>query len=55
MVVSILQNLSYMYSSHYRIIKFIGFEPIYYAINQSVISLFMVFNDLVSMFLSMIC
>ena len=34
-VVSMLQNQSYRYSSHGSIIKFIGFEPIYYVINAS--------------------
>ena len=44
-----------MYSSHYNIIKFIGFESINYALNLSAVSSFMIFNDLVSMFVSMNC
>ena len=46
-----LQNLShYRYFSHYSIIKFEGFEPIYYTINAGAISYSMVFNDLVFVF-----
>ena len=36
-----------MYFSHYSIIKFIGFEPIYYIINLNVVSSFMVFSEFV--------
>ena len=55
MVVNILQNLSHRYFSHYSITKFVGFEPIYYIINLDVISSFMIFIDLLFMFLSMYC
>ena len=34
LVISILQNLSHKYSNPYSIIKFVAFEPIYYAINM---------------------
>ena len=43
-----LQNWSHRYSS--CIVKFVGFELTYYVINLSVVSSFMVFNNLVSMF-----
>ena len=33
MDVNILQNLSHIYSSHHRIIKYVSFEPINCAIN----------------------
>ena len=36
-----------MYYSHYSIIKFIGFKPIYYAINLCDVSSSMIFSDLV--------
>ena len=62
MVINILQNLSYMYSSHNNnikcvgsTIKRVGFESINYAINLDIVSSFMVFNDFDSMFLSMYC
>ena len=62
MVINILQNLSYMYSSHNNnikcvglTIKHVGFESIHYAINLDIVSSFMVFNDFDSMFLSMYC
>ena len=54
-VISILQNLSHIYFSHYNIIKFISFVPIYYAINPSVVSFSMVFNDLVLVIPSIYC
>ena len=54
MVVSMLQNLSHMYSTHHSIIKFVDFEPIYYAINLGVSS-FIVFRDLIHVFLSIYC
>ena len=43
MVVNMLQNLSNMYSSHYRAIKCVGFEPIHYANNLYVVSSPMIF------------
>ena len=36
-------------------IKFVGFELIYYSIKFSDVSYFMIFNDLVFIFLSMNC
>ena len=42
MVVSVLQIWSHGYSSHYNIIKFVGFELIYYAINMGVVSFSMI-------------
>ena len=50
MIVSMLQNLNHRYSNHYSIIKFVGFEPIYYTINLSVVSSSMFFNEFLSMF-----
>ena len=41
-----LWNLSYKYSSHCSIIKFIGFEPIYYVIKLDVVSSSIVFSEL---------
>ena len=38
MVVSMLQNLSHMYYSHHRIIKYVGFKPIHCAINLDIAS-----------------
>ena len=39
-----------MYSSLYNIIKFVGLDSIYYAINLSVVSPFMIFSDLIYVF-----
>ena len=50
MVVSMLQNYSHIYSSYYSIIKFIDFEPIYYAIN-GVVSFVMNFSKFVCVFI----
>ena len=44
MIVNMLQNLSHMYSSHYRIIKYVSFKPIHYAINLNAASSFKVFK-----------
>ena len=55
MVVSMLQMLSYMYSSHYSIIKFVGFKMIYYAISLGVVSYSIVFSDLIPMLLLIYC
>ena len=55
MVIGMLQNLSYEYYSHYNIIKFVGFEPIYYTIYLDVVSSFMLFSDLVIVILYMYC
>ena len=35
MIVNMLRNLNNKYSSHYRIIKCINFEPIHYAIDDA--------------------
>ena len=43
MVVNMLKNWSYRYSSHY-FIKFVGFIPIYYTINLNIVLSYMVFN-----------
>ena len=43
-----------MYSSHYKIIKFIGFEPICYVINLSDASSSMVFSEFVFVFVLLI-
>ena len=50
-IVNILYNLSYMYYSHYIIIKYIGFKPIYYAINLYIVLYFINFNEFNSLFL----
>ena len=52
MIVTMLQNWINRYSSHYRIIKYVGFEPIHYVINLDVVSSFKVFNKFDCMFLS---
>ena len=61
-VVNMLQNWSHTYYSYNSNIKYIGstikcinFKLIHYAIDLDVVSLFMVFNDFDSMFLSMSC
>ena len=45
MIIRMLKNWSRRYSSRY-IIKFVGFMPIYYAINMNIVSSCLVFNDL---------
>ena len=45
MVVSILNNWSYIYYSHY-IIRFVGFMLIYYVINLNIVSFCFVFSNL---------
>ena len=52
MVVNMLQNWNYRYSSHYRIIKYVAFEPIIYVINLDVTSSSKVFSEFDSIFLS---
>ena len=52
MIVTMLHNWINRYSSHYRIIKYVGFEPIRYVINLDVVSSFKVFNKFDCMFLS---
>ena len=44
MIVNMLQNLSHMYSSHFKIIKCVSFKPIHYVINLDVASSFKVFK-----------
>ena len=46
-VFGMLNNLSLMNYSQYNIIKFIGFKPIYCAINLDIISFSIVFIELV--------
>ena len=52
MVVGMLQNWNHRYPTHYRIIKYVGFEPIIYAINLDIASSFKVFSEFDSIFLS---
>ena len=52
MIISMLQNYNHKYSSHYNIIKFVGFESIYYAINLGDISSSIIFSDSIFIFLS---
>ena len=52
MVVGMLQNWNHRYSSHYRIIKYVGFRPIIYAINPDVALSSKVFSEFDSVFLS---
>ena len=42
-VINMLKNLNCKYSSHY-FIKFVGFMPIYYAINLDIVSSCMIFS-----------
>ena len=51
-VFNMLQNWNHRYSSHYRIIKYVGFEPIIYVINLDAMSFSKVFIEFDSMFLS---
>ena len=44
-----------MYYSHYSIIKVISFELIYYYIKLDIVSFFIIFSYLVSVFLSIYC
>ena len=55
MVISMLSYWCYKYYSHYSIIKFVGFDPIYYTINFDDVSSSMVFSDLVFVFLLIYC
>ena len=55
MVVNMLQSWSHTYFILYIIIKFIGLESIYYTINLGVFSSFMIFNDLIFMFMLIYC
>ena len=41
-----------MDSSHYRIIKYVGFKPIHYVINLDVMSSLRVFNEFDFLFVS---
>ena len=49
-VVSMLQNWSYMYYSHHRIIKCVGFKLICCAINLNVVSFSRIFSEFDSSF-----
>ena len=51
MVANMLKNLNYRYFSHYKIIKYVGFESIIYAINMDAALFYKVFNEFDSMFL----
>ena len=51
MVVNMLQNWNHRYCSHYKIIKYVCFEPINYAINLNIASSSKVFNKFDFMFL----
>ena len=53
MVVKMLQNRNHRYFNNYSIIKFIGFESIYYAINLSAVLSSIVFSNLTYVFLLM--
>ena len=50
-VVNMLYNWSHLYSSHYMIIKYIGFKSIHYTINLNIMLFFEVFNKFYSVFL----
>ena len=52
MVVNMLQNLSHMYSSHHRIINYVGLKLIHYAINLDVALSSRVFSEFDYVFLS---
>ena len=52
MVVNILYNRIRMDSSHYKIIKLVGFDLIHYVINFNVVSSFIIFSEFDIMFLS---
>ena len=54
MVINMLKNRSHRYSSHYRVIKYIGFEPIHCATNLDAISSFEVFSEFDSVFISIV-
>ena len=51
MVVIMLQNWNHWYFIHYRIIKYLGFKPITYAINLNAVSSSKIFNGFDFMFL----
>ena len=51
-VVNMMKNWNHRYYSHYRIIKYVGFEPILYAINVNAKSSSNVFSEFDSMFRS---
>ena len=43
--ISMLQNCNHMYSSHYKIFKYVSLEPCHYAINLDVVSSISVFSE----------
>ena len=51
MIVNMLQNRNHKYYSHYKIIKYLGFELIIYVINLDIASFSKVFNEFNFMFL----
>ena len=51
MVFGMLQIWNNRYSSHYRIIKYLGFEPIIYVINLNIALFSKVLNEFNSIFL----
>ena len=50
-VINMLENYSHMYSSHHKIIKYVGFKSIHCAINLNVTSSLKVFNKFDSLFI----
>ena len=52
MVIHMLHNLSDMYSSHHRIVKYVGFKPIHHAINLDIASSSKVVREFDYVFLS---
>ena len=44
--------VNHMYSSHYKIIKYISFNSIYYAINLDIMSFFKIFSKFDHIFIS---
>ena len=49
MMVFTIKCILFSHSSHYRIIKYVGFESIVYAINLGIASSFKVFSEFDSM------
>ena len=52
-IINMLKNWSHRYYDYY-IIKFIGFIPIYYAINLNIVSYFMVFSNMYFGFINLL-
>ena len=51
MVVNMLKNWNHMYYSHHKIIKYIGFKSIHYAVNLDTQSSSIVFSEFDYVFL----